>query len=268
MYRRLSEVSGVHIVAATGFDSQETSIPTHFRLIGFFYRGQGPLQWKRAIPGHFAPSHSGSREYFMFLFYNELTEGMAAPCMIRSYAKAGLVRTGAGRDGLTQAEELAIRGAAMAARKAGLAVFTGQWAPEQLALLRAEGLAPERIVVGHCDDARAVDPERDRRLAGEGAYVAYDHIGWESDAAHALSDEERAVQVKALVDAGLAERVVLSCSAIGAGLGRPASPHGFAHLLSDFIPRLRKAGVAEEAIETMLVANPKRILSGAMPQGV
>ncbi|OGA33662.1 MAG: hypothetical protein A3G80_08050 [Betaproteobacteria bacterium RIFCSPLOWO2_12_FULL_62_13b] len=268
LYRRLSEVSGVNIVAATGFDSQETSIPTHFRLIGFFYRGQGPLQWKRAIPGHFAPSHSGSKEYLMFLFYNELTEGMAAPSMIRSLAKAGLVRTGAGGDRLTPVEELAIRGAAMAARKAGLPVFTSRQGQGQLELLLAEGLAPGRIVIGHCDDARAVDAQRDRRFAERGAYVAYDHIGWERDAAHAMPDEERVALAKGMVDAGFAERVVLSCSAIGIGLGTPRSSHGYAHLLREFVPRLQKAGVAEAAIETMLVANPKRLLSPLAPETV
>jgi phosphotriesterase-related protein len=127
-------------------------------------------------------------------------------------------------------------------------------------LLRAEGLEAERIVIGHCDDARAVDLERDRGFAEEGAYVAYDHVGWEEGAAHAMPDETRVALVKAMVESGYAERVVVSCSAVGAAMGLPASRHDYGRLLADFVPRLERAGVGEDAVETLLAGNPRRLL--------
>ncbi|MBI3374366.1 MAG: hypothetical protein HY017_21790 [Betaproteobacteria bacterium] len=268
MYRRLSELSGVNIVSTTGFVSQERSIPAHFCLIGYFYRGHGPFQWKRAIPGSPAPSHVGTKEYMMFLFYNELTEGMAGPAMIRTTSKAALVRCGSGDAEITIAEQQAIRGAAMAARKTGVPVFSDgvSQVERQFELLTAEGLPPGRIVIGHCDDGRAVDVSRDMKYAAIGAWIGYDHIGWETrPAPHAMPDGQRAELVKKMVDAGHADRVVLSCSAIGYGLGMPATRHGYSHLLESFVPRLAKAGVGERALHTMLVENPRRILTPVEP---
>jgi phosphotriesterase-related protein len=37
--------------------------------------------------------------------------------------------------------------------------------------------------------------------------------------------------------------------------------NGFAYLAETFLPRLRDAGVSEAEIETMTVANPRRLLT-------
>ena len=264
-YRRISEHSGVPIVAATGLPSQSMGIPAHFRTTALFYRGEGPLSWKRDIPGHFAPSSIGSKEYLMFLFFNELTEGMVAPGMIRTPIRAGVVKADWGWDEITHVEVLSIQGAATAARKSGAALIVdgANQLDALIPLVEGEGLAAERVVVAGRDDRRATDNKRDIALAETGAAVAYDHIGWdEASAPHGMSDDDRVALVKAMVDAGFADRVVLSGSAIGCALGLAPSPHSYAHLLEDFVPRLQKAGVGEDAIETMLKANPRRLLSG------
>lgn len=268
MYQRLSELSGVRIVGTTGFGNQERSIPAHFSLIGFFYRGHGPFQWKKPIPGSPAPSHVGTKEYLMFLFYNELTEGMAGPAMIRTPCRAGLVRCGSAHNEVTIAEEQAIRGAAMAGRRAGVSVLAdgiGQM-QRQFELLTEEGLPPGRIVLGHCDDGRGADAARDIGYAERGAWIAYDHIGWESGFPHAMADDARVKLVKEMVGAGHAGRLLLSCSVIGQGLGIPSSRHRYAHLLEDFVPRLRRAGIGESTIHTILVENPRRLLAPVEPE--
>ena len=67
--------------------------------------------------------------------------------------------------------------------------------------------------------------------------------------------------VKAMVDAGFTENIVLSCSAMGYAIDVPQPKHSFAHLLKSFVPRLKKAGISESAINTMLIDNPRRILT-------
>jgi len=260
---RLSELTGVHIVAATGFENQANSIPGHF--LGRAYRAttDSAIHWLREIPGSFYPSHGESMEYMMFLFFNELTEGMAAPGMVRTHMKAGMVRAGSSWDGLSRLEEFSVRGAALAATKSGaFVVLEGiSQIERQLELVAEYGLSPSRIVVSHCDDRRASDPARDRGLAERGFYVAFDHIGWQdSNAAHAMADADRAQLVKQMVDSGHAERVLLSCSAIGHPLGCAGSGHDFGYLLDSFVPVLKTTGVGDDAIQTMLVGNPKRLL--------
>ncbi len=269
MYKRLAELSDVHIVCSTGFVSQQRSIPAHFSLIGYFYRGHGPFQWRREVPGAPAPSHAGTKEYMMFLFYNELTQGMAAPAMIRSTSRAAFTRCGSTHDDISIAEEQAIRGAAIAARKTGTVVFTdgvGQCQRHMELVCQEEGVHPTRIVVGHCDDARVLDLDRDMRLASEGSYIAYDHVGWdERSPPHGMSDDQRAAMVKKMVDAGFADRLILSCSAIGCGLGIGATRHRYDHLLRDFVPRLERLGVGESTIHTMLVENTRKLLTPIRP---
>ena len=273
-YAKLSQVTGVKIVVATGFDNEPDSILPSFTWPGTLYRPPNPFEpeskrysphvWHREIPGYFYPSYGASKEYRMFLFYNELTMGMAAPGMIRTKMKAGLVKAGNSWDKITAEEELALRAAAMAAKRTGLAVITNgiNQARRQLEIMGEEGLRPSRIIIGHCDDGRAIDLERDQGFAKKGAYVAYDHIGWEDTSfPHALPDERRVELVKAMIDAGFTEQLILSCSAIGYALGVPPSKHSFSHLLKSFVPKLKKAGVGDGAIDKILRENPKRILA-------
>ena len=226
------------------------------------------------MPGHFLPpiaeTGTKSREgipdvaHLANMFYHELIKGMAAPGFIRTKIKAGIVKAGCSWDQITWAEELTLRGAAMAAKRAGVTVIANgiNQAQRQLEIMLEEGLEPNRIIIGHCDDGRAIDLERDREMARKGAYVAYDHIGWEdASVPHSIPDEQRVELVKAMVEAGFTEHVILSCGAIGYALGVPQPKHSFAHLLKSFVPRLKKAGVNESAIDTILRENPKRILT-------
>jgi len=269
-YKRLSEVTGVQIVAATGFDTQEKSIPGHFYSHANLYSNvQGPYYWYRDVPGNFYPQDGATKEYLMFLFYNELYRGMIVSGMVRTRIKAGIVKTAASWDRIVlPIEELSIRAAAMSAKRAGLYAYFSDHvnqAKEALDLMAEEGIAPDRVIVGHCDDGRAIDIERDKNLAQKGYNVAYDHIGWQDKSLpSSVSDDQRVSLVKAMIDAGFANRVLLSCGSIAYGIGQAESKHSFSYLLTDFVPRLRRAGVEESAINTILIDNTKRALTSTV----
>ena len=111
------------------------------------------------------------------------------------------------------------------------------------------------MVISHCDDV--ADLERDKSLAREGVYVGYDQAGGDG-----IGDARRAELVKAMVDAGFTNQVLISCDSICYALEPSQTQRGLAHLLAQFVPRLKKEGVSEEAIHTILVENPKRVLGG------
>ena len=259
LFADLARSTGVRIVVSTGL-GRESEIPGHFRQ-SFDETGirrpngetsQGPDGWIPTV------------ESLADILQGEITQGIAADGMMRASSRAGLIRTACSRETITALEELAIRGAALAARRTGAAVVAGGvfQAHPQLDILVDTGLGEDRIVIGHCDNGLALDAARDREFAGRGAYVAYDHVGWEGDAApHAIDDSQRAEIVKSMVDAGFAERLILSCGAIGHAIGGTGTSHGFAHLLESFVPLLEKAGVGESTIHTILVENPARLLS-------
>jgi len=112
-----------------------------------------------------------------------------------------------------------------------------------------------------------LDFERDKELARQGFYVGYDHVGIEpswSSMLYALSDDKRLELCIAFIDAGYANKLVLACDAEPCPIGfgnRGNSSHGYAHLLKNFVPRLKKSGVSEEILHLILVETPAKLLT-------
>ncbi|GAA2259566.1 phosphotriesterase-related protein [Streptomyces amakusaensis] len=160
-------------------------------------------------------------------------------------------------------EARVLRAAARAALATGLPVAThaglGRGGPAQLDLLAGEGLAPERIAIGHQD---LLDrPATHRALAAAGAYVSFDTVGKE----HYRSDATRLRLLLALLDAGHADRALLSCDISRHGYLRTEGGPGYGHLLRVFLPRLRAAGADEELLDLITRRNPLRLLTGTDP---
>lgn len=235
----LSRSTGVHLVASTGMGPEDL-------LGGYFLTPQTnpPTPWPA--------------DKFADLFAREITDGMVVPRVERR-GPAGLVTVAVTRGGMTATDESLVRGAARAAHTTGvpMSLRTGADAERELGVALDEGLSADRVVVGDLD-------RRDRsaaaaRIAAAGAYVALDHGG--STGSDHLDDDERAGLVADLVDAGHVERILLACSATGVAVGHPGSEATYDHLLTGLAPRLRARGVAEQAVATILGANPQRLLA-------
>ena len=238
LYASLSKVSGVNIVACTGFWAQENLVP-------YFL--------------------SKDIDYFQEMFTRELTQGMGM-----TKVKAGIIKVGNGKQGIRPFEEKTYRAAARASRETGAAIITHgiNFAMQQVKILLEEKADPERVVISHCDAAYNLDFERDKEIARKGFYVGYDHIGYEpewSPMPYAMSDAKRIELCKAFIDAGYAKNLVIACDAEPCRIGweapgaQPAS-QGYAHLLRSFAPRLKAQGLPEETMHLLLVETPKNIL--------
>ncbi len=163
-------------------------------------------------------------------------------------------------DFLSPAQERVFRAAARAQRQTGVAISThcqrtGRLGPEQVAILLEEGVAPDRIVIGHHGDKRHV--EHELGLLEHGVYVQIDHVGFRD----LQPDEQRARNVKALIDAGFGDRLLISQDVCFPQHLEWFGGYGYGHLLRTFVPMLREAGVTQDQIDTMLVANPARVLA-------
>lgn len=233
IYVKLATATGVNIVASTGFWAEEGIAP-------YF--------------------HTKDTDYFEELFVRELTQGMG-----HSRVKAGVIRVGNNARAFTKLEEMQYRAAARAARRTGAPVIThgAHLALKQLEILLEEKLDPSRIIISHLDSKDATDLERDKKIARAGAYVSYDHLGIEgwSQMPYAMPDERRLELVSAMLQAGFQERLLLSSGSRSWSLGR-AEPflHNAGHMLRYFLPKLKKTGISEQAINRILVDNPKRVL--------
>ncbi|MBB31221.1 MAG: phosphotriesterase-related protein [Gemmatimonadetes bacterium] len=226
--RRISEETGVHIVAATGFHTEN-----------YFPRYVYEFSTNRLAD----------------LLVDELTNGIDGTDIC-----AGIIaEIGTQRDHITPAEERAFRAAARANRRTGAAIYTHtyleQLIPDQLEILTDEGVDPGRIIIGHLGDQRNFD--RLRSVAAAGVYLGIDHIG----ATVHQSDQQRAKTVATLVAEGFLSQILLSHDICMKSSLHWHGGTGYDYLLTQFVSLLQSEGLTETEVNTLLVENPRRALA-------
>jgi phosphotriesterase-related protein len=223
----------VHIVASTGF-FHESWCPIH------------PLAAALDVDG------------LTDLFVREITEGMGSTTV-----RAGLIKVATGEGRISPKETEIVRAAARASLATGCPIITHQTGGlglEQLDLFAAEGLAAERVIVTHVGQGPDPSPAA-LALADRGATISVDQISYPG-----FTDAAFVRVVAAAVAAGHGGRVVLGHDALVISHG-PDERFGavdvsdYAYILREFVPKLRAAGLTDEDIAAILVANPARALA-------
>lgn len=227
--RRVSEASGVNIVMGTGW-----------------YR-------EPVYPDYIARSS-----------VNQLADRLVADIVDgvgETGVRAGVIgEIGTEVEFLGPAQERVFRAAARAQRQTGVAISThcqrtGRLGPEQVDLLLEEGVPPDRIVIGHHGDKKHV--EHELGLLERGVYVQIDHVGFRD----LQPDEQRARNVKAIIDAGYGDRLLISQDVCFPQHLEWFGGYGYGYLLREFVPLLRSIGVTQAQVDALLVENPARVLS-------
>lgn len=231
---RVSEASGVHIVAGTGFYVDATHLP----------------------------------------IVRELNTGKLAQYLVDDIEQSGpqpgiIGEVGSNKYGATPSEERSLRASGRAARRTGRTVSThaalGDHGLEQLDILLEEGLAPEQIIIGHCDSIWHLDVERDLRyyeaVIERGANAGFDTAGWEEF----MPDERRIERVAALIARGHVEKIILGSDTCRRTHYHLLGGRGYDYLLTEFVPRLREAGVSQSDLDRLLIHNPRRLLTLKSP---
>ncbi|MDR7418429.1 MAG: phosphotriesterase-related protein [Armatimonadota bacterium] len=192
----------------------------------------------------------------------ELTEGVDGTGI-----RTGLLKAAVGRTVVEGPEEKCARAVARAQRATGAAITThtsgsarfeipgGNIGMFLLDLFEAEGVDPARVIVGHVDEK--ADVRHLEALCRRGAYVQFDVIG----KSHWMLDETRADLVTALVERGFITHLLLSTDRNRKFELRAYGGIGYAHLLTAFVPMLRRRGLSEDHLTQILVENPRRALA-------
>ncbi len=170
----------------------------------------------------------------------------------------------------TPNERKSVRAAAEAARQTGgpLMIHPGRHptAPEaHLEEVRRVGLDLRRVIMCHIDRTVS-ESSRLKAIADTGCYLEYDLFGTEvshypmSDF-ELPSDAERMRQILWLMEQGHARQVLMAHDiAIKVRLVRYGG-HGWGHILRRIVPRLRKKGLGEKEIWTLIAENPSRAVT-------
>lgn len=242
LHQTLSKTTGINIIASTGLGPEPM-------LGGYFTTPQTH------------PPTPMPAEQLAGLFTKEVTEGIVVPRVERS-GLAGIVTSIASQSGITEVEKNLFRGAAQTSLETGVPVSVqyGADAVSDLEILLGEGIAPNRIIIGGLDRLDAVQRKEAFAVAGRGAYVALDHVGWSTDDGY-INDADRVKLILELFEAGLGDRILISTNAVGVAKGHEAKELGFDYLIATFVPMLRRAGATDEQIRILLEGNTQRVLT-------
>lgn len=245
---RVAQRTRMRLIAATGWYTHDV-LPTFFRLNG---------------PGRLVDGPDPLIE----LFIGDLTRGIHG-----TGVRAGALKVVSDVDGMTDDVARVFAAAAVAHEETGAPVFTLSHSPsrgglEQLDVLERAGVEPHRVVIGHAGDSDDLDYLQE--LAARGAFLGFDRFGME----HMAPDSQRVAVLLALLEKGLADRIVLSHdAAIHSRVTPPAwrrthAPRWTMHHLHDrILPLLREKGVCDEEIRTMMRDNPRHVLMGPGNEG-
>lgn len=225
---RVSRASGVHVIAATGFNK-----------------------------GKFADRLSaamGTDEIAGWMI-SEVVQGIGD-----TGARAGLIKAASGLDGPGAHERRVFEAAASAHLATGAPISThterGTWADGQVDLLTRLGVAPANILIGHLD--HKPDLGYLRAVAQTGVYMGFDQFS----KSKYLPDAERISLIARLVEDGHGDRIVVSGdlarrSYLSAWGGSP----GYRFFL-DELPAAFAAGGLDGSVYRRFVGdNPRRFLS-------
>ncbi len=233
----VSEASGMNIICATGL----------------YFEG-GPFA---GYPTYYKLKTVDELEE---IFVKELTNGIGPRKIM-----PGVIKCATSAFELTQNEKKALAAAGRAARATDTRITThtqeGTMGPEQVEIFEQQGVPPRHVTVGHCSDS--ADLSYLVKVLKTGAYVGFDRVGIETW----VDDEIKVGTLAALVAMGYEEQLVLSHDNVGCMHGRrPAGPpdpkRRFTLIHEEFIPAVKKAGISEASIQTMLVDNPRRFFEG------
>jgi len=240
--QRIAQQTSINIIVATGIYTYN-DVPLYFHL-----RGPGTVL--------------GGPEMMVDMFVQDIEQGIGG-----TGVKAGMLKCATDEPGVTKGVERILRATAQAHRRTGTPISThtharGRTGLDQQKIFREEGVDLTRVVIGHSGDTTDIGYLEE--LIGNGSYLGMDRFGINS----ILSFEDRVNTVAEMCRRGHASKMVLSQDAACFlhWLPEQAVPAvlpqwHYLHIHHDVIPALKKQGVTEEQLHTMMVENPRRIFS-------
>lgn len=254
--QRVSRASGVHVVAATGFNKGRFADPIVER-----HSDDEIVAWMVAEVTVGAVPYLEPERVVLSASGARVARDAVAEAGVPA-ARAGLIKASTSRDGPRPHERRVLDAAVAAHHATGAPIGThterATWALEQARHFVDGGVPPQQVLIGHCD----FRPELAflLELAATGVNIGLDQFA----KAKYLSDEARVRLVADLAAEGRLRQVILS-----GDLARKsywpaygyADASGFAHVPSTVAALLRAEGLMAADVDVVLRENPRRWLS-------
>lgn len=224
---KISRATGVHIVAATGFN--------------------------KSIYCEAVVTNKTIDEIAKNMI-TDLQKGMGG-----GKIKAGVIKASSSKNKFSDGEAKIFKAAVLAHQGTGATISThteaGTMALEQIKIFKDAGVQPESIVIGHLD--RKLEWDYINEVANTGVFMNFDQLSKEKY----YPDLLRIEFIKKLVSGGHENQIMLSgdlarmsyLPSYGFGYGP-----GYTYILWRFIPWMIEEGISREVIDMIMVKNPAR----------
>jgi phosphotriesterase-related protein len=172
---------------------------------------------------------------------------------------------------LTKNELKSLRAAARAQRATGAPMNVHPGRSEDsvsdlLPILDKAGADLNRVAISHIDRTLR-NPKNRTKLAKAGCYLEYDIFGREgyfltqSMNIDLPNDNQRLNEIRELADQGYLNQILISQDICNKSSLCTYGGWGYAHILRDTLPVMRHKGFSEKEIQTILIDNPRRLLT-------
>jgi phosphotriesterase-related protein len=111
------------------------------------------------------------------------------------------------------------------------------------------------VVIGHLGNLNDTNTEIQRAVIRRGAFVGFDRQG-------GANDDPVVAMVMLLIEAGYAGSLMFSSDLSSPREIKKNNPNGgYAKTLTQFVPKIKKAGASDEVLHQIMVDNPRRFLA-------
>ena len=173
---------------------------------------------------------------------------------------------------LSENEKKVLRASAYAQKRTGAPILVHPGLHpdavlEIMNILTKAGADPRRVIMGHLDAIRPMSAIRD--LAQAGCYVEYDRFGSEDTSfdyevgevrPDPVSDVQRMESLEYLISEGFGDRILIAHDICTKADTTRYGGKGYAHILENIVPRMRKRGFTQKQIDAILIDNPAKAL--------
>jgi phosphotriesterase-related protein len=207
-------------------------------------------------------------------FIDEIVDGVGD-----SDVRPGVMGEVGASDPLADGERKLLRAHALAARETGVAITIHQqsWGRnghEVLDEIVAEGISPDRVVMGHMTPV-IDDDSYQSSLLDRGAFLGYDFLGIDHSifaygrvppdppGRYPPNDYDVLIKIRELIGRGYSDRILLSGDNGELIRMRRYGGWGYAHILDHLVPLMEALGIDPGVSRSILTDNPRRILTVA-----
>jgi phosphotriesterase-related protein len=195
------------------------------------------------------------------LWVREIEEGIEGTGI-----KAGIIKV-ATNDPIRGPEELMLRAAARTHQRTGVLItthtpHTSRVGEVQIRILEEEGVDLGKVYIGHVNST--LDSDYHKKMMDKGVWLGMDHF-FPAGSPGTPSWQERTTFIKDLVLGGYEDRImlahdwnVMSLASVESSQNSETHANGYSWITLSVLPLLRELGVSDNAINKLMVENPRR----------